>query len=219
MTNQKTAIVFGSNGLSGSALLKQLIQESTFDRIIAYSRKRLDFTHPKLENIVDSLENPAQLELPVSSDLFYCIGTTWKKAKNKDQYSRIELDMAVNIARQAWLTDVRSFIYISALGANKNSKNLYRSLKARTEVALFEVLENKLSIVRPALLLGKRKEIRILEVMAKIISRLFSFFLIGKLKKFKPIHVDDLAKAMIRISAFTQRNKLYQNADLHQISK
>ncbi|MGA2298822.1 MAG: oxidoreductase, partial [FCB group bacterium] len=54
-----------------------------------------------------------------------------------------------------------------------------------------------LSIFRPAMLFGKRKEFRLGEVFIKPIMQILGIFLFGKLKKYKGIYASTVAKAML----------------------
>ena len=54
--------------------------------------------------------------------------------------------------------------------------------------------------MRPSLLLGKRKEFRLGELIGKGFMLIFSPLMVGKLKKYKPIHARQIAKAMVNIT-------------------
>lgn len=41
----KTAIIIGASGLTGKALLYQLLQDDSFNRVIVFVRKELAITH------------------------------------------------------------------------------------------------------------------------------------------------------------------------------
>jgi N-acetyl-gamma-glutamylphosphate reductase len=44
----KTAIIIGATGLTGKALLYQLLDDKQFNTIILFLRKELNISHPKL---------------------------------------------------------------------------------------------------------------------------------------------------------------------------
>jgi dTDP-4-dehydrorhamnose reductase len=217
MRNQKTAIVFGSNGLVGQALINQLIRETMYSSIIAYSRKKLNISHPKVENIIIDFENPEIFKEIHGDDLYCCLGTTMKKAQNKDNYRKIDFDLPVNIAKGTE-NNISNFIFISSIGASKKAKTFYLQLKSQTEEKLKDLLGKKLVIVRPSLLLGKRKEFRFGEFVSKIFFKIFRFIFIGKIKKYKPIYAEQVAKSMIKISGFHHRDTIYENQQLFDLS-
>jgi hypothetical protein len=47
-------------------------------------------------------------------------------------------------------------------------------------------------------LLGNRLEFRLGEIIGKVVMRSLSFLFVGKLKRYKAIHVDKVAEAMIK---------------------
>ena len=77
----------------------------------------------------------------------------------------------------------------------------------------------KLAILRPALLLGKRKAFRLGERIAQFIMTKLSFIFIGKLKKFKPINARDVAKAINNISKNNYEIKFFESDKLLEKSK
>ena len=217
MRNQKIAIVFGSNGLVGLALINQLIKETTYGSVKAYSRKKLNIEHPKVENIIIDFENPEIFKEIQGDDLFCCLGTTMKKARNKDNYRKIDFDLPVNIAKSAE-SSISNFVFISSIGASKSAKTFYLQLKGQTEEKLQEILGDKLVVIRPSLLLGKRKEFRFGEMLSKIFFKIFGFIFIGKIKKYKPIYDDQVAKSMIKLAGFHHRETIYENHQLFELA-
>ena len=54
--------------------------------------------------------------------------------------------------------------------------------------------------MRPAFLMGNRKEKRIGEKLGLIFFKIISPLFLGKLKKMKPIHSEFVARAMIKLA-------------------
>ena len=54
-----------------------------------------------------------------------------------------------------------------------------------------------LHIFQPSMLLGDRQEFRLGELMGKKVMGAVSFLFAGGIKKYKPIHASDVAKAMV----------------------
>ena len=66
-------------------------------------------------------------------DCYFCIGTTKKQTPNNDEYRNIEYNLPVNIGEIAKNNNVRSFLYVSSLGSNPNTKNTYLKNKGEAE--------------------------------------------------------------------------------------
>ena len=197
----RTAIILGASGLVGNELLQLLLTDSHFERVKVFVRKKLDITHEKLEQYVINFDSVAKYKEEINGDVcFCCIGTTIKVAGSKDAFIQVDYTYPVEFAKVAQANGVKSFLFISSTGADKNSSNFYLKVKGDTEYALQELNFETLHILRPSLLLGKRKELRAGEILAKIVMRLFSFIFIGGLKKYKPITARTVAKAMLILS-------------------
>ena len=91
----------------------------------------------------------------------------------------------------------RTFVLVSAIGANKNSNNYYLKLKGEVEEAVREVGLESVHIMRPSMLLGDRKESRPGEKIGKAFMQATSFLLPSR---YKPIHARDVAQAMVAAS-------------------
>lgn len=197
----KTAIVLGATGLIGNELTGLLLVDSTFEKVKIFVRKSIPITHPKLEQHIinfDALENYSTL---ITGDVCYCcIGTTINTAGSKEAFTKVDYTYPIAFARIAKKNGVADFLFVSSIGADKNSSNFYLKVKGDTEYALEQLDFNHLALLRPSMLLGKRTEVRIGETIGKVVMKLFSFAFIGNLKAYKAIEATTVAKAMIALS-------------------
>ncbi|MDX2442810.1 MAG: oxidoreductase, partial [Bacteroidales bacterium] len=77
----RTAVIAGSTGLVGGSLLRQLLVDTSFSKVISISRRDSGVKHDKLVEYTGSLEDPVFLEKHIKGDvIFCCLGTTIKKA-------------------------------------------------------------------------------------------------------------------------------------------
>ena len=96
----KTALVFGSSGLIGAHLLKQLIENNNYNKIKIFVRSEPEINDPKVEIIqtdFNNLEN--HKEDIMGDDCFFCIGTTKQNSPDKHEYQRVELEIPKEIAQ------------------------------------------------------------------------------------------------------------------------
>lgn len=194
----KTATLIGASGLIGSHLLQLLLDDPYFDTVKILVRRKLQFTHQKLEQkIVDFNDNDSLLVAIDNSDVVFCsVGTTQKKVKdNKEAYRKVDYDIPVKAARFCKMTGCVTFILVSAVGANSKSNNFYLKLKGEVEEAIQTTGINSIYVMRPSILLGKRQEYRSGEKIAMPVMKAISFLLPSK---YKPIQAEDVAKAMLR---------------------
>ena len=212
-TDKKTAIVAGAGGLTGSFLLQLLAQDKSFDRIIVLSRKAMKPALPKVREVVVDFEDLGRYEFwPDAHVLFCCIGTTIKKAGDKDSFRKVDYGIPLKLAGQCALYNI-DFHLMSSIGANAGSRNFYLRTKGETEEALKQLDLKTLYIYRPSVLLGPRREQRFGESVGKFFTRLFSVFLQGSLKKYRGIHVISIGKAMIRLAKNPEPGVHVQESD------
>lgn len=80
--------------------------------------------------------------------------------------------------------------------------------KAQRQTALF----------RPSMILGKRAEFRFGELVGRLFFKPLSLLLFGKLRKYRPIHADAIASAMIEIANKSFANKIFESDEIQQIA-
>jgi uncharacterized protein YbjT (DUF2867 family) len=215
----KTALIIGSTGLIGSQLLEILLENTNYDKVIAFVKRDTGKIHAKLtQHIIDFDKPETYKELVVGDDIFCTIGTTIKKAGSKEAFRKVDFGYPQQFADFALRNGVKQFLIISSLGANKDSSNFYLKTKGEIEDFLKQSNFESVSIVQPSLLLGDRKEFRFGEKIGAFFMQTFSFVFIGNLKKYKPIESETVAKALFRIA---QKNKkgfsIYESDEVQQI--
>jgi len=125
------------------------------------------------------------------------LGTTIKVAGSREAFSKVDLTYPIQSGELAKSVGVKAFSVVSAMGANSKSKIFYNRVKGDMEEGLQKIGFESLTIFRPSLLLGDRKEIRSGEKWGGRISKAFSFVFVRKLKKYKPIQAELVAKSML----------------------
>ena len=217
----RRVILVGSTGLVGSELLKLLIDDMTIVEVITLTRREISSTHSKVKNIVVDFKclDAIMATFCNVDTVFCCVGTTIKTAGSKEKFRQVDYDIPVDLARIASAAQVNRFIVISSLGADNPRNNYYLNVKHEMEKAVSVYKFNKLSIIRPSLLLGNREEFRFAERALQIFSVLFSFLFKGPLEKYKPISADVVAKAMTNISIGFNNQSIYESSDLNWLGQ
>jgi len=195
-----TATIIGATGLIGSNLLEELLLDSHFDTVRILIRRPLDITHSKLEKkLIDFTDTESfRLALEGSDVVFSAIGTTQQKVKgDKAAYRKIDFDIPVQAAKFCKMNGCETFVLVSSVGANSKSNNFYLQLKGEVENAIQAIGLSSVHIMRPSMLLGDRKEARLGENIAKVLMKPLSFLFPAK---YKPVHANIVAKAMLTCS-------------------
>lgn len=194
----KTAIILGATGLTGGLLLEQLLNDNRYDKIKLFSRSASLIKHPKIEeHLVALFELKSHQENFTADVVFCCIGTTKAKTPDQETYLNIDYGIPVSAAEIAKENGIKTFIAISALGADKNSKVFYNRTKGRMEQAVLAEQITHTYLLQPSLIGGSRDEKRLGEKLAKIAMTLLNPFLMGSLAKYKSIEPETIAKCMV----------------------
>ena len=193
----KTAILLGITGLIGNALAKNILEDSRYDKLISFHRRKSGIVHPKLEeHIVDLFELEKYAEQFKGDVVFCCIGTTQAKTDDKETYKKIDYGIPVSAAKLSAYNNIPKFIAISALGANPSSSVFYNKTKGEMERDVLKQNVNEPYFLQPSLLAGDREEQRTLEKLAIGAFKVLNPLLIGPLKKYQSIKPEPIVATM-----------------------
>ena len=216
----KTALIFGSSGLIGNELFKTILLNNSYDKIKVFVRSIPEVNNPKVEIIKTDFFNLEQYkDKIIGDDCFFCIGTTKKDTPDKEEYRRVEYNIPVNVAKIAKANSVKSFYYVSSIGANPNASSNYLKNKGQVEGELKNLNFSKLAIIRPSLLIGNRKSFRLGEVIFTPVMNTLTLFAFGSLKKYKPIKIQNVVKAILHISKNVSDKIIFESDELERIAK
>ena len=216
----KTALIFGSSGLIGNELLKTILVKNNYSNIKIFVRTVPEINNSKVEIIKTDFRNLEKYKDKINGDdCYFCIGTTKKDTPDKNEYRRIEYDLPVNIAIIAKKNSVNSFYYVSSIGASPKASSGYLKNKGQVEEELKNLNFSKLVIIRPSLLVGTRKSFRLGEVIFTPIMNTLTLFAFGSLKKYKPIKIENVVKAILNISKSTSNKIVYESNELETMAK
>ncbi|KRO90214.1 MAG: hypothetical protein ABR90_02300 [Cryomorphaceae bacterium BACL29 MAG-121220-bin8] len=188
--------VAGSTGLVGSYIVNNLTE--LYPKVISLTREKVEYSSNKIQNIVidyDNLKNENIFQNV--NHLYIALGSTRKKAGSAKNFIKVDYDYCLELANNALKNGVKRVSIISSVGSNPDSTLLYPRTKGLTERVLSKLAFDHISIMRPGLILGERKERRIPEKIAIYIFFIIDHFLFGNLKKYKSISANDISKAMI----------------------
>jgi uncharacterized protein YbjT (DUF2867 family) len=196
-----TAWIAGASGLVGSELLQQLLAAPEYDRVVAFGRRPLEVTHPKLTVLTVDFAALAQAGADGRcDDAFCCLGTTIKAAGSREAFRAVDHAAVLAFAWAAQRAGAQRFFVVTAFGADADSRVFYNRVKGETEGAL-EVLDfSTLAIFRPSLLLGRRAHVRLGERVLAVLLWIADPMLMGRLRKYRAIEAVVVARAMMRCS-------------------
>ena len=195
------ALVIGATGLVGSALIDQILSNDQFEKVKVFTRRSLGKSHPKLGEYVINFDQPEQWKgLVRGGILFSALGTTLKKAGSKGAQFKIDYKYQYYVARAAAENGVPNYILVSAAGSSPTSRIFYSRMKGILEKDIKKLPFQHITILRPGMLSGNRKEERTGEKIGISIFNVLHH--IPGLASLKPISAITVAKAMINAATY-----------------
>ncbi len=217
----KTALLLGASGLTGGFLLNELVKSNAYARIIVPVRKKIDTKSPLVEVIVTDFKdidaNPGRYK---ADDVYCCLGTTIAIAKTKEAFRFVDYELPLLFAKLAVEQGAKSYTLMSSIGAKAKSSNFYLKTKGEVEDAIAALPFKRVTVVRPSMLLGPRKENRSGESIGKVVMDGLSFLWKGPLKNYKPIESADVAKAMAFLGVRVEREgvRILESAEIQEVA-
>jgi uncharacterized protein YbjT (DUF2867 family) len=211
------ALIIGATGLVGSHLLRQLLEDERFGSVTVFTRRSTGVRHPRLHEHVVSFDDIASWRDRVTGDvLFSALGTTISAAGSRDAQWRVDHTYQLETARAAAANGVATCVLVSAAGAAADSRVFYSRMKGELERDIAALGFRHLHILRPGLLAGPRAEKRAGERIAGRMLRALNA--VGLFRKYRPIHADVVARAMIRASMRPERVRILAPDELFDIA-
>lgn len=202
-----TLLVAGATGLVGQAVLHQAAADPHWGRVVALVRRSLtpaergraevrvvDFTRLEAPAGVPAVASAAAFAEALAADVVVCaVGTTRRRARSAAAFRRVDHDAVVALARAARAQGARHFLLVSSAGANARSPLLYSRVKGEVEAAVSALGYPCLTIARPSLLLGARREFRLGEAIARRLAW-------AAPRRLRPIHAETVARALLAVA-------------------
>ncbi len=190
--------ILGATGLTGMFLLQKALAHPDVSEVFIWVRKTTGISHPKLsETLVDFGHLSENLTFPHATALCCCMGTTIKKAGSPAAFHKVDVTIPISVAQLGIQAGVKTFVLQSSVGADVTSGNFYLKCKGELEEAIQALGFSSVSILRPSILLGPRKEFRLGELIGKGIMRVISPLFVGKLRNYRSIQAETVADAML----------------------
>ena len=166
----KTAIIIGASGLTGSILLEKILIDDRYETIKLFSRKKIEGLPLKVIQHTGNLLELERFKVEFTGDEVYCcIGTTTKKTPDKTIYKAIDYGIPVAAAKLSKENSIKTFVVVSALGANAKSSIFYNKTKGEMERDVLAQNIVNTYILQPSIIGGNRKEKRIGEKLGLLI--------------------------------------------------
>ena len=216
----KTAILLGGSGAVGSELLQLLLADNRYEKIKLFARSSINTIDPRIEeHLIDLFELDKYAGLFTGDEVYCCIGTTKAKTPDKETYRQVDYGIPVTAAKLAAANNIKTYIVISAIGADADSSIFYNRTKGEMQDDVLAENIHKVHILQPSLILAERKDNRIVEKAAEGFMWLINPILFGGAAKYKSIKAATIAKAMLWLANNNYREAIITSDRIENISK
>ncbi|MEI8117143.1 MAG: nucleoside-diphosphate sugar epimerase [Flavobacteriia bacterium] len=193
----KTVVIVGATGLTGNALLKELIQAPEVSEIRIFVRRNIHELPEKVKQFVTNFQDLSVIKEHIIGDVIYCcVGTTRKKTPDLTDYRNIDFGINIGMAILAKKNGIPTVHLISVIGASTKSRIFYSKLKGEIEEAMKELQFTNCYIYQPSMLIGERTESRRMEFIAQKLCPFFDLFMRGFMKDYHSIKATQIAESI-----------------------
>lgn len=191
----QTFSIIGATGLVGSEVVRS--SRNSF-AVHSFGRREVEVSHPNLQQHLVDFDQVDQWSNQLTGEaLVSCLGTTLKKAGSKDMQYRVDVTYQLEVARAAAEQGIATYILVSSAGADSSSMFFYSRIKGELEEAVQALPFQRIIILQPSILDGKRGESRPGERIG-----LQLMHLLGRLpflRKYRPIPASTVARAILNV--------------------
>jgi uncharacterized protein YbjT (DUF2867 family) len=161
-------------------------------RIVLLGRRPAPSTADRVQSRVVDFDNLGADPAIFAVDQIICtLGTTLKAAGSREAFRRVDYEYPLVLAKLGLRQGARHFLVVTALGADANSRVFYNRVKGDLENALRSLGYRSVTIVRPSLLTGKRKEFRVFESIGRLVGPVIP-------GRYRPVRAAAVAHALVR---------------------
>ncbi len=213
------AILFGATGMVGEGVLLQALKNDDVEEVLIVGRRSCGIFHPKVREVLHAdFFDYASIEekLRGYDACFFCLGVSSIRMSEPD-FRRVTYDLTMAAARVlARLNPAMTFCYVSGAGTDSTEQGriMWARVKGKTENDLAKLPFRAVFLFRPGMIRpasGQRNVIRPLKVAG------FFYPLVKALLPGSACRMEDLGRAMIRVSQSGYPTRIIGNRDIDRL--
>ncbi|MEN2495052.1 MAG: Aurachin B dehydrogenase [Hyphomicrobiaceae bacterium hypho_1] len=202
-TQGSLATVFGGSGFAGRYAIRALAKNGWRVRAAVRRPDLAGHLQPmgavgQIHAVQSNVRYPRSVEPAVIGADLVINFVSIPVASGQQTFHSVHIDGARAVARAAKKANVKKFVHISTIGADRNSPSYYGRTRALGEVAVLEEFPEAV-ILRPSIVFGPEDSFyNKLALLAQYLPVL-PLVAAGK-TKFQPVYVGDLADAVLAVT-------------------
>ena len=198
-------LIVGASGLVGNEILECVSKES--QEIFLLSRRTRGIVQENCSEIISDFDDIDNIDFPEVDHVYISIGKKlssgelmYIRKSDRNDFIKIDFEYVLNIAKKSFNNGAKSIAIVSAIGADKTSKNLYLKTKGNMEDLVKEIGFTKTIFAQPSHLLGQRvdEEFKLDVSLIELGGKIFDPLMLGPLSDLRFIDAKYVAKAMVQ---------------------
>ena len=217
------AIITGSTGMVGKAVLIECLDSEIIDSVLLINRQPIDVSHPKIKEVIhpDFTDFSSIREQLAGYDgCFHCMGVS-AVGMSEERFTHITYTMTNALAETLYdLNPNMVFNYVSGTGTDSTEKGrvMWARVKGRTENLLLSMGFKDAYAFRPGAILpgkGLKSKTPLYNATDVVMKPLFPL-----LKKMDSVITSpEIGQAMINTVLHPQELKHLENRDIRRLAK
>lgn len=217
------AIITGSTGMVGKAVLLECIESDKVNEVLIINRQSLGFDHPKVKELLhkDFTEFDSVSDQLAGYDAcFHCMGVS-SVGMNEEKFSHYTYKMTEALATTLYkLNSNMVFNYVSGTGTDSTEKGkvMWARVKGRTENLILNMGFKDAYAFRPGAILpekGVKSKTPLYNAIYVVAKPFFPI-----LRRMNSVaRSTNVGKAMINVVLHSQDNKVLENSDINDLAK
>jgi uncharacterized protein YbjT (DUF2867 family) len=221
MSEQTRVVLVGATGLIGRAVMAEAVGRQDI-HLVAVARREVPLPKgARMEMLLSETGHwPDAIAAGRPDVVVIALGTTIKAVGGDRQAFRaVDHDLVLECAAAAKAAGARQLIVVSSVGAQFSSKNFYLSVKGEVEDKLAKLHFDRLDVIQPGLLRGKRDGApRPAERIGMILSPLADLLMLGGLRKYRSAKDSNIARVILTLAGAKQRGRhIHQHDEMRRI--
>ena len=221
MSEQTRVVLVGATGLIGRAVMAEAAGRRDI-HLVAVARREVPLPKgARMEMLLSETGHwPDAIAAGRPDVVIIALGTTIKAVGgDKQAFRAVDHDLVLECAAAAKATGARQLIVVSSVGAQFSSKNFYLSVKGEVEDKLAKLHFDRLDVIQPGLLRGKREGApRPAERIGMILSPITDLLMLGSLRKYRSAKDSGLARVILTLAGAKQRGRyVHQHDEMRRI--
>ncbi len=216
MSEALRIVLVGATGLIGGKVMEACVGREDV-RLSAIARREARL--PKGIRMELFVAEPAKwgevVEAIRPRAMICALGTTWKKSgEDEAAFRAVDQDLVLSVAEAAKAQGVERFVHVSSVGAAIGSKSFYLRVKGEVERDLTKLRFDRLDILRPGLLRGKRdNDRRTGERIGIAAAPVVNLMLHGGFRQYRAIRAETVADAALALARRAARGRFIHDND------